>query len=174
MAERDRLAILRERAEKLATLQAAVDDQVTEPLVGFEIGGHGFAVPVRHVVYGGRLRHLTAIPSSPPYLLGVTALSGHLVSIVDLPELLGLRQRGLGDVTAGLVVAHGARKLGLGAEQLLGIFEVPAARIKSYRNAGSITPRIVLPGGDGGGRSSLVIAVDELFADPRLGGGGGG
>ena len=173
MAERDLLWILRERAAKLATLQAAVDEQVTEALVGFEIGGHRFAVPVQHVVYGGRLRHLTAIPSGPAYLLGVTALSGHLVSIVDLPELLGLRQRGLGDVTAGLVVALGARKLGLGAEQLLGIFEVPTARLSAYRHAGSITPRVVLAGTKSGEKNTLVLDIPELFADARLGGAGG-
>ena len=34
----------------------------------------------------------------PPYLLGICALAGHLVSVLDVAAFLGLRQRGLNDV----------------------------------------------------------------------------
>jgi chemotaxis signal transduction protein len=163
-AARDPLAVLRARAQKLALVESAARDVVQLPHVAFIVGGHGLAVPLADVVYAGRLRHLTSVPGAEPFVLGVTALSGHVVTVLDAAALLRLPRRGLCDIGACLVVRSGNRKLGLGADQLLGIEDIPSDCIKDFPSGGAEIPRVaLLPE-----RQLLLLALAPLFSDPRL------
>ncbi len=158
-------AILRERARILAIPAAEDENADTEELATFGVGGHVLGVPMERVTRAATLRHLSEIPGGPPYLVGMTAIDGHLVSLLDLVQFLGLSRRGIGDITASLVIASGPREIGLAAEEILGIEDVPKRSIAA------------LPGGTGPllrvarlpQREVLLLDVDLLFADPRLG-----
>lgn len=163
-AGRDALAVLRERAQKLALVESAARDVIQLPHVAFTLGGHGFAVPLSAVLYAGRLRHLTTVPGAEPFTLGVTALSGHVVTVLDVATLLKLPRRGLSDIGSCLVVRQGNRKLGLGADQLLGIEDIPSDCIQSFPSGGEELPRVaLLPG-----RQLLLLSLAALLADARL------
>src|SRR5690349_2893405 len=99
-------AILRERARVLARPEWE-DHADTIELAAFKIGGHTIGVPLEHVARAAELRHLTEIPGGPSHLIGVTAIDGRLVSLLDLTALYGLRGRGIGDVTGTILVASG-------------------------------------------------------------------
>jgi chemotaxis signal transduction protein len=158
-------AILRERARILAVPEAEDDSADTEELAVFASGGHYLGVPMAQVTRAAALKHLTEIPGGPPFLVGVTAIEGHLVSLLDLPLFLGLSRRGIGDVTASLVVVSGAREIGLAAEDLFGIEDVPARSIAALPGAVGPLLRVArLPE-----REVLLLDVDLLFSDPRLG-----
>jgi purine-binding chemotaxis protein CheW len=167
MGDKEADLILRGRAERLARAEGETEVAAIEPLVAWNASGHCFGVRLEHVVYAGRLRHLTPLPGGSPYLLGITVLAGHLVSVLDVAALLDLRQQGLGDVTCCLVVQSGGREIGLAAEQLIGIEDVPLQRISAIGNPGNSA--II-------GRAALldryrilVIELDRLISDPRLG-----
>jgi chemotaxis signal transduction protein len=160
----DALAILRLRAQKLALVEASEQEAAAEPYVAFTLGGHSLGIPLAAMLYAGRLRHLTAVPGAEAFLLGVTALGGHVVSVLDAAALLRLPRHGLSDIAACLVVSYGNRKIGLGAEQLLGIEDLPQSCIKSFAAGGREVPRIaVLPS-----RQLLLLELPQLLADPRL------
>jgi chemotaxis signal transduction protein len=161
----DVLAMLRLRAQKLAQAVAADEAMATTPYVAFALGGHGLAVPLAAMLHAGRLRHLTAVPGADACLLGVTALGGHVVSVVDAAVLLQLPRRGLSDITSCLVVGHAGRKLGLGADQLLGIEDLPASCIKRFPAGGDAAPQIALRRD----RQLLLLDLPQVFTDPRLG-----
>jgi purine-binding chemotaxis protein CheW len=156
-------AILRERARLLARPEWDEHDDTVE-LAAFRIGGHTIGVPLMHVSRAADLRHLTEIPGGPPHLLGVTAVDGKLVSLLDLTALYGLRGRGLGDVTGTILVAHGRREIALAAEQLIGIEDVPPEAIKPVPGAGSPLSKVATLAS----HSMLVLDVEALFADARL------
>lgn len=144
---RDVERILAERARTLA----AVDEPVatgTRTLAGFVMGGHELAVPVESLSRAVNLAVVTEIPAGPAHLLGVIVVDNRLVSLLDVPAFLGLPARGVGDVTAALVVHHGGRYIALAAEHLLRIADVAV---------------------DGGGAPTLVD-VAALLADARLSG----
>jgi purine-binding chemotaxis protein CheW len=158
-------AVLRERARLLALRDEGDLASTTEELATFAIGGHHIGVPMARVTRAAALKHLTEIPGGPPYLVGVTAVEGHLVSLLDLASLYGLERRGVGDVTGSLVVAHGPREIGLAAEQLFGIEDVPQKTIAPLPGAvGPLTRIARLPD-----RQVLLLDVELLFDDPRLG-----
>lgn len=158
------LAVLQARARKLAEPETPEHEADAEPYVAYTLGEHALALPLGAVLYAGRLHHLTAVPGAEACFLGVTALGGHVVAVLDAAALLQLPRRGLSDINACLVVRHGGRKLGLGAAELLGIEDLPHRCIRSFPAGGPAVPRIaLLPG-----RQLLLLDLAQLLADPRL------
>jgi len=164
--ERDVESILQARARALA--QPEVEEaRDTEALATFNIGGHVLGVPIDRVVRASDLRHITEVPDAPAYLLGLTAVEGFLVSLLDLAEFLGLGRRGVADVRGILVVAGAGREIGLAAEQLLGIVDVPGSETTPLEVTPAL-PRVARRRGPHGS-DLMIIDVDELLADSRLG-----
>jgi len=156
--------LLNERAALLARRERVLDESALLPHVAFQAAGEQFAVPLRYVVYASRLRHLTPIPGGPPYLLGICSLSGHLVSVLDVATFLSLRQRGLHDVACCLVVTLDGRELGLCAERLLGIEDIPASAISPWLSGHAAIPQVATIDK----QRLLILDLPQLFLDPRL------
>ena len=169
-ADKESELILRGRAERLARAEGESEVAAIEPLVAWNASGHTFGVRLEHVVYAGRLRHLTPLPGGSPYLLGITMLAGHLVSVLDVAAFLELRQQGLGDVTCCLVVQSGGREIGLAAEQLIGIEDVPTQRIAALGTGGAPAASSIITRAAFLDRFRiLLIDLERLIGDPRLG-----
>jgi purine-binding chemotaxis protein CheW len=166
-ARRDISAILQQRARALAEPEVEEADDA-EAFATFTVGGHAIGVPLLHVLRASDLRHLTEIPEGPPWLVGVTAIEGHLVSLLDLARFLGLPRAGVADVRGSLVVAAGKREIGLVAEQLLGIADLPPSSVMALPGADGPLRRVARAQGPGGG-DLLLLDVEALFDDPRLG-----
>lgn len=156
--------LLSERAAQLARRELDDNQATLLPHVAFQAAGQQFAVPLRYVVHASRLRHLTPIPGGPPYLLGICALAGHLVSVLDVAAFLDLRQRGLSDVACCLVVSLQGRELGLCAERLLGIEDIPAGQLAPWLSGSVMISHVAtLPK-----LQLLILDLPQLLSDPRL------
>ena len=70
------------------------------------LAGSPYAVPVERVREIVRLREITEVPRVPNWVLGVVALRGEVVQVVDLRMRLGLAT---GDVSRSsrIIVLHG-------------------------------------------------------------------
>lgn len=156
--------LLHQRAQQLARRERSSDEVALLPHVAFQAADQQFAVPLRYVVYASRLRHLTPIPSGPPYLLGICALAGHLVSVLDVAAFLNLRQRGLSDVACCLVVSYEGRELGLCAERLLGIEDIPAATIAPWSSGSPVIQQVATLSK----LRLLILDLPQLLSDARL------
>jgi purine-binding chemotaxis protein CheW len=75
-------------------------------LLVFGLDGSAYAVSVERVREIVRMKTLTAIPRSPDWLLGVVALRGEVVQVVDLRRRLGLAASTL-DRASRIIVLHG-------------------------------------------------------------------
>jgi len=75
-----------------AALQGADGDDVVmlRELLTFHLGGARYALPVERVREIVRLREVTKVPHVPQWVLGVVALRGEIVQVVDLRMRLGL------------------------------------------------------------------------------------
>jgi purine-binding chemotaxis protein CheW len=162
---RDVEAILRGRAQQLAVRAQDESALTTEELATFSIGGHHIGVSMASVTHAATLTHLTEIPGGPAWLVGITTVEGQLISLLDLSALLRLSQRGVGDVTTSLVVAAGGREIGLAAEQIFGVEDVPRTAIAPLQTTNGPLTRIARLGE----RQVLVLDVVTLFSDARLG-----
>lgn len=77
-------------AETFDTL--GYDDEVdlVRELLVFGLDGSDYAIPVERVREIVRMRELTRVPRTPEWLLGVLALRGEIVEVLDLRRRLGL------------------------------------------------------------------------------------
>ncbi|MEM9175469.1 MAG: chemotaxis protein CheW [Myxococcota bacterium] len=80
--------------------------QVLRELLVFGLDGAAYAVPVERVREIVRMRELTTIPRAPAWLLGVVALRGEVVEVVDLRRRLGLGAS-TPDRSNRIIVLHG-------------------------------------------------------------------
>jgi chemotaxis signal transduction protein len=163
VADLDR--ILRARARLLAVAADDSAEQEVETFASFTIAGRNLVVPIAQAIRAGEIRQLTEIPSAPSYLVGLVAFEGRLVSLLHLGSFLGLEGRGVRDLTAALVVGVGGREIGLAAEQLLGIEDVPLSAITQLPVAVGAVTRVCR---QKSGRELLVVDVATLLEDPRL------
>lgn len=80
--------------------------RVLRELLVFGLDGAAYAVPVERVREIVRMRELTRIPRAPGWLLGVVALRGEVVEVVDLRRRLGLGGS-TPDRSNRIIVLHG-------------------------------------------------------------------
>jgi purine-binding chemotaxis protein CheW len=116
----------------------AVDDFEEEPeaegaellreLLVFELDESAYAIAVERIREIVRMRDLTHLPRSPEWLLGVMALRGEVVEVVDLRCRLGLPAAEL-DRSSRIIVLHGdaQRVTGVLVDSVSEVFRVSEA-----------------------------------------------
>lgn len=104
---------------------AGTDDEQAEllrELLVFGLDDGAYAIPVERVREIVRYRELTAVPRSPEWMLGVMALRGEVVEVVDLRRRLGLRGGEI-DRWTRIIVLHG------GADRVTGVLVDSVAEV---------------------------------------------
>jgi CheB methylesterase/CheW-like domain len=81
-------ALLDERARKLATRETnAAPRELFDRVTLVEVGREVYGLSLGHLREIARATPIAALPGLPSFILGVTAIRGELVSVVDLAEL---------------------------------------------------------------------------------------
>jgi chemotaxis signal transduction protein len=98
--------------------RAAVDSEPGDECVVFTVAGARFAVPLGNVAQVGEVGHVTRVPNTPGWIAGVIGWRENVISLIDMPTLLGQPS----DVPGGhVVVVHtdeGEMAAGLLVERL--------------------------------------------------------
>ena len=104
---------------------------LTDRCVSVILGGSTYGIPIRDVQEIIGARPLTRLFRAPPALAGVTSLRGEILTVIDLPVLLGLtaQARTAGALELRIVVVResdGARRrAGLRVDALGPVRELP-------------------------------------------------
>ncbi len=77
-------------------------------LLGVELDGAGYAIPIERVREIVRMRLITPMPRVPEAILGVISLRGQIIQVLDLRQRLGLSP-GQPDHRTRIVVLHGEK-----------------------------------------------------------------
>src|SRR5690349_2421457 len=92
--------VLDERARELARPRAkSAGTEIVYDVVTFSLAGETYALETRFVHEVCRLGSFVQVPGASRAFLGVTVHRGEVLPIVDLRELLGIRTRGLGELS---------------------------------------------------------------------------
>ncbi len=96
------------RSASAALNVSAADDcgELLRELLVIGLAGNPYAIAVERVREIVRVRPLTRIPRSPDWLLGVVALRGEVVEVVDLCSRLGI-EAGEDNRSRRIIVLHG-------------------------------------------------------------------
>lgn len=94
------------RGAAAATSMEEEGAELLRELLAFRLDDSPYALPVERVREIVRLRDITQVPKMPSWVLGVVALRGEVVQVVDLRMRLGLPTREP-DRRSRIIVLHG-------------------------------------------------------------------
>jgi purine-binding chemotaxis protein CheW len=127
----DKQKVLHERAVALAREPAqAQPDEATLELVEFQLAAEHYGIESVFVREVYPLKQLTPVPCTPPFVMGIINVRGQIVTVVDLKRFFDLPQQGLGDLNKVLILHAPGMALGLLADAIIGLRQVPAAGLQ--------------------------------------------
>jgi len=120
--EQEKLKEIDLQNEAIANLEDEREDEV--PILEFLLNGEKYAIPVFLANEIIPVRPIVPVPKSPPYVMGVINLRGDVISIVNLPLLVGNKKYEFSIHTRILIVHPGHDVAGLIVEKVIGIRKV--------------------------------------------------
>lgn len=141
--------VLRRRAAALARVPAATRQADTTPAVIFELADEVYAIDARIVLEVHVLRELTPFAGASAPLFGITHWRGSILTILDLREQLGVRSRGVTDLSRVIVVDGGRTPFGILADAARDFIDLQESGIRS------------LPADEGSARRLLRGMTDD-------------
>lgn len=155
------------------------DDVVEEEASGVEhvvvrLGGGRYGVCAPDVAEVVRLPRLTRVPGTPAWVCGVVNWRGHVLPLVDLRPLLQVAALPLPSSARVVVLALGDVEVGLVAEAVTGLVEVPdlldPTPVTLVRDAADLVAGLT-DGGPGGPvavlRTEAVLGLRSRIARTR-------
>jgi chemotaxis signal transduction protein len=122
-------AILAERARRLSALEPGTLDTEMVELLRFRLAYKEYALEMRYVREVILTGEITPVPGVPPFISGICASRGQIISLVDLRALFTLPETGLTDLNRVIVISDGRITFGILADDISGIGMIPVDRI---------------------------------------------
>ena len=121
---------LRRRALALARVPRRPGLTGTRPAVVFVLADELYAIDARIVLEVHVLRDLTPLAGARPPLFGITYWRGTVLTILDLRERLGVRSRGVTDLSRVVVIDGGRYPFGILADAARDVIDLELAMIR--------------------------------------------
>ncbi|MBS7691340.1 purine-binding chemotaxis protein CheW [Pseudomonas lalucatii] len=115
---------LRERSQRWARIEEEEQVEGWLEVLSFSISGEMYAIGSEHVAEVLPLSQYTPLPGTPPYVLGIVNVRGHIVSLLDLRVLFELPISGLSDKNFLVILRSADMEFGLLIDRVLGIARI--------------------------------------------------
>lgn len=172
LAPEEREARLQARTREWAQAEVQEHPDAWLDVLCFNLSDEVYAVEARHVSVVLPLPQFTPLPNTPPFVLGIVNVRGHIVSVLDLRVFFELPISGLSDKNFLAVLQGAEMEFGLLIDRVQGIARIPRESLQSELASLSgvrasyllgVTPEqwTVLDGARLLGDPSLRIAADE-------------
>jgi len=145
---------------------AAARKQESIEVLEFRLADERYAVQMGYVHAVHPLKNLTELPCTPPFVLGIVSLRGHLVTVVNLKRFFGLPEQGLTDLHRIILVGDGQVEFGLLADVSVGVRTL----VRSALQPGLATLTGIGEQYIQGitAESLIVLNMARILGDPRL------
>ena len=158
--------ILADRAKKIAVPETDTFEAGIVEVLRFQLAYQEYAIEMRSVREVILTGEITPVPGAPPFISGICAARGQIISLVDLRVLFSLTEKGLTDLNRVIVITDGHITFGILADKITGLGTIP-----SYL--------ILMPGPDRApswkqylkgyvSNSLTVLDAAAILADPAL------
>ncbi len=116
--------------------EAPEAEEAVLELLTFSLASEEFAFRVSEVEEIIRFQRITAVPTMPDYVRGITSLRGKIIPVIDLKTRLALKgaaepkpERGDRDVRTILILSGPKGMIGATIDKVLGVMRFPAGAI---------------------------------------------
>jgi purine-binding chemotaxis protein CheW len=135
----------------------------------FVCGGEEYGVEILRVQEIKGWDHVTRVPYSPPYVLGVMNLRGMIVPVVDLRTRLNLEKRNFDASTVVIVVrvqsSRGEKTVGIVVDGVSEVYSVLPDAIKPIPELGAAAGGACVKGiANVDGKMVMLLDINELVA----------
>lgn len=125
----DAARTLRERARALAIPSDGAQPAAMLGVLEFRLGQERYALETAHVREVCTFRHLTPLPSLPPFVRGIVNVRGLILPVLDLKALLDLPEEGVADLHRVIVIEGNDLAFGLLADAAVGVRAIPVGSL---------------------------------------------
>jgi len=144
-------------------LQAAEDE--LNQLISFEVGEEEYGLEILRVKEVIRIRQITRLPGTPPFVRGIINLRGDVIPIIDLRSKLGLAEQEYTGSTRVIVVAMEGRLLGMVVDAVSQVVRLPADQVEPPPPiAGGLSARFIKGVGKLEERMIILLDIDRLLS----------
>jgi len=159
--------ILKARARALAREPAKdeADDDYIE-VVEFMLAYEQYAVETRHVREIHPLEHLTPLPCTPAFVLGIVNVRGEILSVIDLRKFFDLPEKGLTDLNKVIVLESGPMVFGILADAVIGAKRIRLAGIQPSLPTLTGVREAYLKGVTS--ERTVILDAEKLLADETI------
>ena len=135
-------------------------------LLAFSKGGQRFGLPIETVLEVQALDHLSPVPRTPSFILGVVHWRGTILALFDIGILMGIAESGIADVHVAIVIEAAGQALRR-CRAGVGALQVPVSQVRPATLTGGI-PRWVV---EHCTQDRIVLKMDAILQDAvgRLG-----
>lgn len=153
-------------AQPLPQASEGAAPQALIEVLEFRLADERYAIETAFVHAVHPLRNLTEVPCTPPFVLGIVNLRGHIVTVVNLKKFFGLPEQGLTDLHRIVLVGDGEIEFGLLADVSVGVHLIAPAALHAAPPglAGSGAHHVRGITAD----SLVVLDMAGILADPRM------
>ena len=117
-------ARLSERTRQWAASAEEEQSQGWLDVLSFRLGDELYAIESEHVAEVLPLTQFTPLPGTPPYVLGIVNVRGHIVSLLDLRVLFELPIGGLSDKNFLAILRSPEMEFGLLIDRVQGVARI--------------------------------------------------
>ena len=160
--------LLQRRAERVRQRPSGAEEEKLLWVAEFPVGEETYAIPLEVLRAAVPLKMVTAVPLSPPHVIGILRFQGQILTALSLASLLG--GRGWREDPAVLLVVDPGfgRLVALDCERIPKPVGLPHAQVEEARarSSGAVT-EITLPGMKQVGLIDLLRLMDRRQQEKR-------
>lgn len=160
------IQILKERARITAREAESKASGNSLMLVEFLLFPETYAIEAAFVKEVLTLKDITPIPGTPDFVMGVINFRGEIISVVNLKNLFGLKEKGLTEMNKVLLLRNGQMAFGLVADAIIGSQQIQQDELSeppltlSKTTAGFVTGTM--------GNGTIVLSAEHLLSSEQL------
>ncbi|MDR7150084.1 purine-binding chemotaxis protein CheW [Hydrogenophaga palleronii] len=159
--------ILRARAQALARPpESTPSPEAPLELLEFHLARERYALETRYVRGVHPLKHLTPLPSTPPFILGIVNVRGRIVPVYDIRKFFGPPESGLTDLHRIILVGGNDLELGLLADVGEGVLTIAAQSVQppppTFTGIGAHYLKGITA------ERLVVLDIDRILTDPDI------
>jgi purine-binding chemotaxis protein CheW len=159
--------ILKQRAKNLAKpYPTEINEANYIEGLEFLLNGERYAVPMQYVKEVTLLRHLTPLPATPDFILGIMSIRGRVISVTDLRVFFELPGKGLSDYNKIIVLSGKGMEFAILADYVTGVSVLNLSLLSHppdiLKGIGRDFLTGILPG------PVMLIDAESVLTDARL------
>ncbi len=135
-------------------------------VVEFLLASERYAVEAAYVREVYPLKSITALPGTPPFVMGIVNVRGRILSIIDLKKFFELPEKGLGDLNRIIILSSGQMEFGILADMIVGARKLPGGDLQPSLPTLTAVRGTYLKGIAAGGL--VVLDAGKLLGDKSI------